>query len=65
MGVFVRPGPDILNWVSRTNYPLQGVVQDGAGRDVHLRRAPLRARYVAHPADDPAPGRICLAERAV
>ena len=29
MGVFVRPGPDILNWVSRTNYPLQGVVQTG------------------------------------
>lgn len=26
MGVFVRPGPDTLNWVSRTNYPLQGVV---------------------------------------
>ena len=29
MGVFVRPGPDTLNWVSRTNYPLQGVVQTG------------------------------------
>ncbi len=29
MGVFVRPGPDVLNWVSRTNYPLQGVVQTG------------------------------------
>ena len=29
MGVFVRPGPDTLNWVSRTNYPLQGVVPTG------------------------------------
>ena len=29
MGVFVRPGPDTLNWVSRTNYPLQGVVRTG------------------------------------
>ena len=30
MGVFVRPGPGPLNWVSRTNYPLQGVVPTGA-----------------------------------
>ena len=29
MGVFVRPGPDTLNWVSRNNYPLQGVVPTG------------------------------------
>ncbi len=29
MGVFVRPGPGTLNWVSRTNYPLQGIVPTG------------------------------------
>ena len=54
MEVFVRPGPDTLNWVSRTNYPLQGVVQTGpaemsiyAGRHYghptwHIQRLTLR-----------------------
>ena len=29
MGVFVRPGPGAMNWTTRTNYPLQGVVPTG------------------------------------
>ena len=29
MESFVRPGPDKANWVSRANYPAQGVVQTG------------------------------------
>jgi len=31
MGVFVRPGPGAVNWTTRTNYPLQGVVPTGSG----------------------------------
>ncbi len=29
MGVFVRPGPGAVNWTTRTNYPLQGIVPTG------------------------------------
>ena len=65
MEVFVRPGPDTLNWVSRTNYPLQGVVQTRSGRDVHLRGPALRSSHVAHPAVDPAAGRVRLRQRAL
>ena len=28
---FVRPGPGAGNWISRTNYPLTGIVQTGPG----------------------------------
>ena len=54
MEAFLRPGPGPSNWVSRTNYPLHGIIQTGpdeisffASRDYaqptwHLRRFALR-----------------------
>ena len=54
MEAFLRPGPGPGNWVSRTNYPLHGIVRTGpeeisfyASRDYaqptwHLRRYALR-----------------------
>jgi hypothetical protein len=54
MEAFLRPGPGTGNWVSRTNYPLHGIIQTGpeeisffASRDYaqptwHLRRFALR-----------------------
>ena len=39
MGVFVRPNPETLNWVSHTNYPLEDVVQTRAeDMSIHLAR---------------------------
>ncbi len=36
---FVRPGPGISNWVSRTNYPALGVVPTGPGEmSMYVRR---------------------------
>ena len=32
MEAFVRPGPGDANWVSRTNYPLTGILPAGPGR---------------------------------
>lgn len=54
MEAFVRPGPGAANWVSRTNYPLRGVVPTGpaemsiyvnrhyAQKSWHIRRYVLR-----------------------
>jgi len=54
MEVFVRPGPGPANWVSRTNYPIPGVVPTGpaemsiyvnrhyAQESWHMRRYALR-----------------------
>lgn len=54
MSVFVRPGMGLENWVSRTNYPLQGVVPTGpaemsiyvnrhyAQKSWHIQRCTLR-----------------------
>jgi hypothetical protein len=55
MESFIRPGPGLANWISRTNYPALGIVPTGRGEmscyvqrhyaqpDHHLQRLTLRA----------------------
>ena len=63
MGVFVRPGPDTLNWVSRANYPLQGVVQTGA-EEMSIYVGGHYGHPSWHiPTVDSTTGRILLSER--
>ena len=36
---FVRPGPGLRNWVSRSNYPSHGIIPTGPGQmSVHIRK---------------------------
>ncbi len=65
METFIRPGLGAGNWVSRTNYPLTGILPAGPDRIQMFRCPPLHAGLLAHRAAAAAHRRLRLCQRAV